>query len=89
MNEDDAINHFCLISSSLKEARESVLKKHGITESGLKKLEEDAYTLMGNSELIENDIWTLQKIYDKPVHTVVTQGKPTWKKKLKFTLKGK
>ena len=84
----DPVQHWAMIQARLKAARKAVLEAEGITESGLRAMEDDALAHIDNvGDVVETDYGRVQVIYDRPVTFQVKQGGIIWKHKLKFTLK--
>ena len=91
MNPEDSINEYARITFALKQARRDCLEKMGITEDGLRELEDNAVSLMGSSDLIKTDYGEVQKIFNKPVqytlHRMSKSGEIIPRKEWKYKLK--
>ena len=84
----DPLQHWAMIQAKLKKARNAVLEAEGLTESGLREMEDEAQVHIPDvGDTVETEWGRVQMIYDKPVAFQVRQGGIMWKHKLKFTLK--
>ena len=90
MNEQDAIQEYARITFALKQARIQCLEKMGITEDGLRELEDNAVALMGSEDIVGTDYGKVQKRYNKPVqytqHRLSKAGDIIEKKEWKYKL---
>lgn len=81
----DVVTRWAMIQSKLKEARNKALEQEGITESGLRELENQA--LAHIQDTIETEYGTVQKIPDKPIAYSIRRAEnqeTIFKKKLKL-----
>ena len=67
MTPDQAINEYARIEAELKSARKEVLAKEGISEDGLHKLHDDAFSLMGELDRVETQWGMVQKIVARDI----------------------
>jgi hypothetical protein len=76
-----------MIQSKLKAARRECLETLGITESGLRELEDEAQAHLEPGDGVPTEYGTVQKIYAKPVEFSVRRkvnGAEPFKHKLKL-----
>lgn len=69
----DVVKHWAMVESDIKdavkEAKEVVLKKHGMTKQSFKELADTVLSAIGNDE-VKTEYGKVMKIPDKPIHTV-------------------